>query len=562
MSVEFSYTANLQWTSTTESTPTIARIAHLLSVAQRINVRFFTSALFFSLFKVAFSAAIETRAVNAVTIDVVNAQLAPDGFERSTVVANGQFPGPAITAFKGQTLEVTVNNKLTDASMRRSTALNLDGIFFHTDNVYEEAEPFVNACPIAPESSYTYTVPLGSQAGTFWYHSELSVQYVDGFRGPLIIYDPEDPHNSLYDVDDKSTIVELADWWQNSSLPLMAGYEATGIVPVSDTGLVNGAGRFNGGPEVPWSIINVVQGKRYRLRIINESARNVFTVSIDNHNLTIIEADGELTEPLTVQKFEMFAGQRYSAVLNADQPVDNYWFNAPFVGGSPARNPHQNTTLSRAIIRYAGAPIADPTALMTSGPADGALIEADLRPLVPTPVSEPDMTLNLDFEVVAGKAIWNINNVSFLPEKVPTLERVLGGAFQPGDFNATENVIVLPANATIDVVFPPTEDDDAHPLHLHGMNFQVIKSMSSPVNNTVNPIRRDTIAVGGSGTTIRFSTNNPGPWFFHCHIYWHKQAGLATVMLADPVTVQTAVHPSKAWEALCPAYNALPEELQ
>ncbi|KAF9451477.1 multicopper oxidase, partial [Macrolepiota fuliginosa MF-IS2] len=141
----------------------------------------------------------------------------------------------------------------------------------------------------------------------------------------------------------------------------------------------------------------------------------------------------------------------------------------------------------------------------------------------------------------------------FLPEKVPTLERVLGGALQPGDFNTTENVFVLPANATIEIAFPSTSDDDAHPLHLHGMNFQVIKSMSSTANNTVNPIRRDTVAVGGSGTTIRFNTNSPGPWFFHCHIYWHKQAGLATVMLADPATVQTAVHPSKAWEALCPA---------
>ncbi|KAF9443157.1 multicopper oxidase, partial [Macrolepiota fuliginosa MF-IS2] len=199
-------------------------------------MRFFTSALFFSLFKVAFSAAVETKVTKAVTIDVVNAQLAPDGFERSTIVANGQFPGPAITAVKGQTLQVTVNNKLTDASMRRSTALNLDGIFFHTADVYEEAEPFVNACPIAPEDSYTYTVPLGSQAGTFWYHSELSVQYVDGFRGPLIIYDPEDPHRSLYDVDDESTIVQLADWWQNSTLPLMSVYEATGVVPICDSG--------------------------------------------------------------------------------------------------------------------------------------------------------------------------------------------------------------------------------------------------------------------------------------------------------------------------------------
>ncbi|KAF9440308.1 multicopper oxidase [Macrolepiota fuliginosa MF-IS2] len=135
---------------------------------------------------------------------------------------------------------------------------------FLTTNAYEEAEPFVNACPIAPESSYTYTVSLGSQAGTFWYHSKLSIQYADGFHSPLIIYDPADPHSSLYDVDNEFTLVQL-DWWQNSSLPLMADYEASGIVPISDSGLVNGAGHFNRSPEVPWSIINVVQGKCYCL---------------------------------------------------------------------------------------------------------------------------------------------------------------------------------------------------------------------------------------------------------------------------------------------------------
>ncbi|KAF9443308.1 multicopper oxidase [Macrolepiota fuliginosa MF-IS2] len=99
-------------------------------------------------------------------------------------------------------------------------------------------------------------------------------------------------------------------------------------------------------------------------------------------------------------------------------------------------------------------------------------------------------------------------------------------------------------------------------LHLHGMNFQVIKSMSSPNSDTVNPIHHDTVTVGGSGTMIHFNTNNARSWFFHCHIFWPKQAGLTTVMLADPATVQMAVHPSQAWEALCPVYNALPEELQ
>ncbi|KIK53297.1 hypothetical protein GYMLUDRAFT_250550 [Collybiopsis luxurians FD-317 M1] len=498
-----------------------------------------------------------------ITLDIVNAQLAPDGFTRSTIVANGTYPGPPILVTKGQTLVVTVNNQLTDSSMRRSTSLDFDGIFIDADDTFNEGTPFVTTCPIGPNASYTYTLPLGEQTGTFWYHSQLSVQYVDGLRGAIVIYDPEDPHAELYDVDDESTIIQVGDWWQNSTLPMLAGYEATGIVPVSDSGTFNGVGRYNGGPEVPWPVVNVVQGKRYRFRIINQSARNVFTMSIDNHNLTIIETDGVSTVPHTVDLVEVLAGQRYSVVVAADQAVDNYWFNAPFVGGSPARNLHQNATLTRAILRYEGAPEEDPTTPLTSGPADGvALVEADLRPLIPEPAPVPDVNITLDLVVTAGKAIWNVNNVSYLPPQTPTLVKVLDGASAAGDFNITENTFILPPNATIQVDFPPNDDDEAHPFHMHGMNFWVVKSNSSDAVNTEDPIRRDVVGVGAAGTTLRFRTDKPGPWFFHCHIFWHMQAGLATVMLADPEGVRDDVHPTEEWLDLCPAYNALPAELQ
>jgi hypothetical protein len=35
------------------------------------------------------------------------------------------------------------------------------------------------------------------------------------FSGPLIIYDPDDPQKDLYDVDDESTVITLADWYHN-----------------------------------------------------------------------------------------------------------------------------------------------------------------------------------------------------------------------------------------------------------------------------------------------------------------------------------------------------------
>ncbi|KAK7464911.1 hypothetical protein VKT23_006119 [Stygiomarasmius scandens] len=496
-----------------------------------------------------------------ITLDITNEDLAPDGFTRSTIVANGTYPGPPILATKGQTLVVTANNKLTDGSMRLSTSLDFDGILFQGENLYNEGTPFVTNCPIGPGDSYTYEVPLGEQTGTYWYHSQLSVQYLDGLRGPLIIYDPEDPHAELYDVDDESTILQLGDWWHNSSIPLLQSFNDTGIIPVSDTGTINGVGRFNGGPEVPFPVITVEPGKRYRFRIINQSVRNVFTVGFDNHDMTIIAVDGVATQPHVVGSIEMLAGQRYDVVVAADQEIGSYWFNAPYVGGSPARNPNQNATLSRAIVRYAGAAEEEPGAF-TAPDASTELVEAELRPLIASPAPEPTHNLTFVLEVVSGQALWHINGVQYIAPKTPTLLKVLEGASNETDFGENENTFVFPPGSVVQVEFPPSDDDDEHPFHLHGRNFWVIKSTSSDELNTENPIRRDTVGAGESGTIIRFALDEPGPFFFHCHIFWHMQAGLGSVMLNDPEGARAVIQPDPEWEALCPAYNALPPDQQ
>lgn len=55
---------------------------------------------------------------------------APDGFSRRGVAVNGQFPGPAITASTGENIQVTVNNRLDDATMRRSTSIVIHSPLF------------------------------------------------------------------------------------------------------------------------------------------------------------------------------------------------------------------------------------------------------------------------------------------------------------------------------------------------------------------------------------------------------------------------------------------------
>jgi hypothetical protein len=75
------------------------------------------------------------------------------------------------------------------------------GIMQHT-TPWADGPAFVTQCPIVPGNSFLYEFDVPDQAGTFWYHSHVSVQYCDGLRGAFIVYDPQDPFASLYDYDD------------------------------------------------------------------------------------------------------------------------------------------------------------------------------------------------------------------------------------------------------------------------------------------------------------------------------------------------------------------------
>ena len=59
-------------------------------------------------------------------------------------------------------------------------------------------------------------------------------------------------------------------------------------------------------------------------RLVNTSCQTYLTVSIDGHTFTVIEADGIEHQPLPVDSLTIFAGQRYSIIVNANQTVGNY----------------------------------------------------------------------------------------------------------------------------------------------------------------------------------------------------------------------------------------------
>ncbi|KAJ7912289.1 laccase 2 precursor [Mycena leptocephala] len=481
-------------------------------------------------------------------LHVANAIVAPDGFSRSAVLANGLVPGPTIRGNKGDTFRINVIDGLTDNTMLRSTSIHWHG-FFQKNNSWADGPSFVNQCPIAANHSFLYTFPTGQQAGTFWYHSHLSTQYCDGLRGAMVVYDPLDPHRLLYDVDNgimlPPRLFFLSQlWFQHSSMDWV--------------------GRYAGGPTSQLAVINVAHGLRYRFRMVSLSCDPNFIFSIDNHTMTIIEVDSVNHAPLTVDSIQIFAGQRYSFVLNANKPVNNYWIRTVANGGTAGFA----NGINSAILHYVGAPVQDPsTPLVTSVTP---LVETNLHPVGQPPVpglpvpGGADVNINIAITLDFTTFKFAINGASFIPPTAPVLLQILSGAQTATDLLPPGSVYVLPPNKVIEISVPGGTPGAPHPFHLHGHNFHVIRSAGSTTYNFINPPIRDVVSTGPlttDNTTFRFVTDNAGPWFLHCHIDFHLEIGLAIVFAEDTGTIIHSTHPP-AWDQLCPIYDSLtPDQL-
>ncbi|KAJ3482317.1 hypothetical protein NLI96_g7058 [Meripilus lineatus] len=490
-------------------------------------------------------------------LHISNANISPDGIDRPAIVVNGQHPGPLIRATKGDTLKIDVFDGLSNEVFFKSTSVpeqHWHGLFQRGQN-WADGTAFITQCPIARNHSFPYKFVVPHQAGTFWYHSHLSTQYCDGLRGPLVIYDPEDPHRHLYDVDDENTVISLTDWYHTPAIQLP-------LPPARfpNSTLINGLGRYSGGPESDLAVITVQQGKRYRFRLISMSCDANFRFSIDDHKMTVIEVDGVNSQLVEVDLIPIYAAQRYSFVLHANQPVGNYWIraqpssgNSTFLGG-----------LNSAILRYTGAPSVVPTTSPNSAPEQ--LNEFDLHPWESMPVpGKPyiggaDVNILLNFTFSRTDNRFLVNNSSFVPPTVPVLLQILSGVRNAHEILPPGSIFSLPRNVTVEVQMPGGVIGGAHPIHLHGHNFWVVRSAGSNLTNFHDPIVRDTVSMGdmNDNIAIRFQTNNPGPWFLHCHIDFHLNLGFATVFAEDIDGTAAANPVPLAWDELCPIYYSLP----
>lgn len=99
----------------------------------------------------------------------------------------------------------------------------------------------------------------------------------------------------------------------------------------------------------------IERNKTYRLRLVNTGSFASIRFSVDNHSLTLIEADGTLLAPTEVAGVTIAVAQRYSVLLYANQtssPNGTYWMRATVQSDMFTYDqPGQNLDI-RGVIRY------------------------------------------------------------------------------------------------------------------------------------------------------------------------------------------------------------------
>ncbi|CRG91824.1 hypothetical protein PISL3812_08878 [Talaromyces islandicus] len=517
----------------------------------------------------------------------------PDGeYTRPVIAINGQWPSPTITANIHDTIIVNVHNSLGNQSM----TIHWHGIF-QQDNNANDGTPMASQCPIIPGTSYTYKFKV-DQPGTYWYHSHSPGQYVDGLRGPLIIHDPNNP----YDYDEE-IVMTITDWYhgifesasyvgeskltksKEQAADLHVKYIAVarnpwgGASPVPNRALIN---------DSPSTELFVQPNRTYFLRIINMSTLASFLLYLEDHNFTIIEADGVYTKPFTVDNLFFGSAQRYGVLLKT-QPTSakNYAMLAamnvvdldrrawPKTGFQPNTSVPIIYNESNPIIRTA------PYIYTFELWDDNDLIPYDEAPLLGKDGVDQQFVLNLSFfqQTTPRNEQYRsgFNGITYIPQRVPTLYTALSADYDAVNadvYGRNTNPLVLEGNNIVELVINNL-DDTPHPIHIHGHNVQLaargagiythsdVKTGDPGIddlgkttleldsfdnrfyrggNQVVfhgTPMRRDTWFINpGSFYIVRFRADNPGIWLLHCHMEWHMDAGLMLTIVEDPLRLQ------------------------
>ena len=517
-------------------------------------------------------------------------------FTRTGIGYNGKTPGPVLRFKEGEDVTIKVTNNLDE-----STSIHWHGLILPYQ---QDGVPGISYDGIDPGETFTYRFPI-VQSGTYWFHSHTGFQEPDGAFGAIVI-EPEKREPFRYD---REYVVQLTDAHPHSgnrimrNLKMSADYynrkqetlldffsdaKEKGLGAAIDdrmmwgdmrmmpkdiedvqgfTPLINGKSTSQN-----WTGI-FKPGERVRLRFINSSAMTYFDIRVPGLKMTVVQADGNNVQPVTVDEFRIGVAETYDVIV---KPADEKAY--PIFAESMGRTAGVRGTLAPREGMMAELPELREVPRLTmadmgmdhgnmAGMDHGNMAGMDHSNMAGMDGNKmPGMDHSkmagmdgnkmpgMDHSKMAGDAnkgdAFYASGSGLLPSAAD------GGKFLSYSDLKAQKPLYEARAATREIELRLTgnmeryiwsingvkyEDADpivlqygervrfkfvnetmmTHPMHLHGM-----WSILDNGNGKWDPIKH-TVSVA-PGTTVYTETevDAPGQWAFHCHLSYHADSGM------------------------------------
>ncbi|SLN63053.1 copper resistance system multicopper oxidase [Oceanibacterium hippocampi] len=536
------------------------------------------------------------------TVDRV--QVDTGSFTRSGIGYNGATPGPVLRFEEGEEVTINVTNNLSE-----STSVHWHGIILPTD---QDGVPGISYPGIAPGETFTYRFPI-RQSGTYWFHSHTGFQEPDGAYGAIVItpkkrepfrYDRDyvvqltdaHPHSgdrilrnlkmsadyynrkqrTLFDfLDDVAskgldrTLADRAAWGEMRMMPTDIE-DLQGFTP-----LINGKAVSQN-----WTGL-FTPGERVRLRFINSSAMTYFDIRIPGLKLTVVQADGNNVQPVTVDEFRIAVAETFDVIV---RPTEDRAYT--IFAESMGRTGFARGTLATREGEEADVPELRPAPLltmadmgmahegmdhgsmpgMTHSMPDGTTMKGMDQGSMPGMThSMPDGTTmkGMDHSAHGGMAM-DKPDPFYAPGSglSPTAAEPGGKFLSYSDLKAQSPLYAeRPAGREIELRLTGNMEryiwsingikyEDAepirlqygervrfkfvnetmmtHPMHLHGM-----WSILDNGNGRWNPIKHVVSVTPGTTVYMETEVDAPGAWAFHCHLSYHADTGMFRKVIVE-----------------------------
>lgn len=426
-----------------------------------------------------------TITAQSTTVNLKGANIPVLGYQPKSLL------GPSFKINKGETVNILLQNNLSEHTNIHWHGLKIPALMDgHPDQLANVGGTF----------RYQFTV--NQRAGLSWYHphphEHTGKQVFQGLAGLFIINDaeeaalnlPSDQYELPLIIQDKR-ITENGITYNPSMEEVMAGYMGPSI-------LVNG----NDSP------FTNVSTRFYRLRILNGSNARIYNLAWSNNaDMVIIGNDGGLlNKPSAVKEILIAPGERLDVLVNFSGNAigtEIFLVNKTFSNGGNAQGKQEFKIMKFKV---------------SNSVLDTFSIPANLSSITSVPSSSAVKTRTFEISNAMEHHGYAMNN------GMQMRHRINGILF---DSNRID--VSVSSNTNEIWVFDNSIGDEPHPMHLHGVFFQVLQRSGGRASLIASETGwKDTVLVmaGETVSVIVPFENNKGKYVFHCHNLEHEDDGM------------------------------------